>query len=249
LYLWSFGTGDESFDFEPEYTYLDTGSFDLQLIVTDSLGCTGISSSEVKILLKKVDVSIESANTQSVNGYLSSELLIANLGTTRVNKFEIRYSSNGFVNNIIENWEGVLRPGEFLEYQLKSTFMQPESNNKADFICFEIQNIDQGEDNNIQNNNACTIIDNKEFQFTGLFPNPTEDILNLNFISATESVIAIDIYDSKGALIKHLDETLKKGVNRVTLETFTLMQGLYNCRVTFNSKYESKKFLKLNHQN
>ncbi len=38
-YFWDFGTGDNSFDFEPQYFYPDTGLFNIKLIVTAANHC------------------------------------------------------------------------------------------------------------------------------------------------------------------------------------------------------------------
>ena len=38
-YLWDFGDGNTSTQFSPTHTYLDTGYFEVSLIVSDSLGC------------------------------------------------------------------------------------------------------------------------------------------------------------------------------------------------------------------
>ncbi|MGE5355639.1 MAG: PKD domain-containing protein [Deltaproteobacteria bacterium] len=49
-HFWEFGTGDVSFDFEPTYTYPDTGLFRILYIVTSKNSCTDT-------LIKLVDVS------------------------------------------------------------------------------------------------------------------------------------------------------------------------------------------------
>lgn len=49
-HLWDFGTGDISYEFEPKYTYLDTGLYYITYIVTSENRCTDTLSKRVEIL-------------------------------------------------------------------------------------------------------------------------------------------------------------------------------------------------------
>lgn len=52
-YLWDFGDGNTSTEFEPEHTYADTGTYDVSLLLIDSLTCQkiDIDVQEVKVVL------------------------------------------------------------------------------------------------------------------------------------------------------------------------------------------------------
>jgi PKD repeat protein len=245
LYQWSFGNGDVSNAFEPVYTYQDTGEFVLNLIVSDLNGCMDSSSKTLKILPKKVDMAITDALISENDGYIYTELSIINLGTSRVYSFDILLNSNGFINNTLEKWEGILLPGERIQYQLKNVFAQPDNYNKVDFMCFKIQNIDQGIDVNDLNNEQCDLFESDMFQIASLFPNPVNDFIKLNLISPTEASVTIEIIDFKGVIVKRFEEKLNNGINIIPIETISLLQGVYNCHIVYNNQSFSKSFLKV----
>ncbi len=48
-YLWDFGDGNTSTQFSPSHTYLDTGYFEVSLIVSDSIGCLETDTAIINI--------------------------------------------------------------------------------------------------------------------------------------------------------------------------------------------------------
>jgi len=68
-YLWDFGDGGISFEFEPFYTYTDTGSYDISLIATSDRGCVDtITQEKIVKVVNEDKVSIPNAFTPSLEG-------------------------------------------------------------------------------------------------------------------------------------------------------------------------------------
>lgn len=63
-YYWDFGDGDSSNLFEPSHDYLDTGSFTVTLIVSDTAGCILSDTAQILIEVFQIDtVSIQMPDT------------------------------------------------------------------------------------------------------------------------------------------------------------------------------------------
>jgi hypothetical protein len=79
----------------------------------------------------------------------------------------------------------------------------------------------------------------------GLFPNPVSDELNITFESKNNAPVRIEVMNMLGQMV--LSETISsniEGVNRHTLRTDRLKNGMYILRVSQNEEQVSKKFLK-----
>ncbi len=74
------------------------------------------------------------------------------------------------------------------------------------------------------------------------------DFLKLNLISPTESIVTVEIIDFKGVVVKRFEEKLNNGINIIPIETISLLQGVYNCRIVYNNQSFSKSFLKIEHE-
>ncbi|MDG2331752.1 MAG: gliding motility-associated C-terminal domain-containing protein, partial [Flavobacteriales bacterium] len=62
-YYWDFGDGDSSNLFEPSHDYLDTGSFTVTLIVSDTTGCILSDTAQIEIEVFQIDTaSIQTPN-------------------------------------------------------------------------------------------------------------------------------------------------------------------------------------------
>lgn len=66
-YAWTFGDGGTGAGTNPSHTYDDIGTFEVELLVTDGNGCTGVVSHDVEIL-PNYDITIPNAFTPNPNG-------------------------------------------------------------------------------------------------------------------------------------------------------------------------------------
>lgn len=79
----------------------------------------------------------------------------------------------------------------------------------------------------------------------GVYPNPADEILNVNFTSDVNEMVTIEILDLQGRVLVAQQLTASQnGSNRIALSTAGLAQGAYLCRVTSPDKTENIKFLK-----
>lgn len=63
-YLWDFGDGNTSTDFEPNHVYTDTGTFTVSLVVSDSTGCIESDTAYLQIMVMQLgDANVEPVDT------------------------------------------------------------------------------------------------------------------------------------------------------------------------------------------
>ena len=77
---------------------------------------------------------------------------------------------------------------------------------------------------------SCTVIEG-----FSVFPNPVHDKVFINILSANDSKIVIQLFDSKGSLVKLQNGTVLKGHNQIGIDMNYLISGVYNLIVSWNN--------------
>lgn len=78
-----------------------------------------------------------------------------------------------------------------------------------------------------------------------VYPNPADDLVNVNFTSDVNETVTIEILDLQGrVLVAQQLTAAQSGSNRIALSTAGLAQGAYLCRITSTDRTENIKFLK-----
>ena len=244
-YYLNFGDGNYSNLANPTHIFADTGVFNIALIASDINGCKSNDNELITVIPKKIDLAILSSKITSLNDYLNSEITFINLGSTIINSFDILIKGNANYNNLLEHWEGSCLPGEVKIYRLKSAFSQAKDINNTDFICYELINIDKGFDQNVNNNESCSIIDNNEFKIATVFPNPVFEKLNLKIISPNKGDYLLEIIDNKGSVVSSSLVSFNAGINSFAIETIHLQKGIYTIKINVDGKVITEVFCKL----
>ena len=78
-----------------------------------------------------------------------------------------------------------------------------------------------------------------------IFPNPTEDLLNLNFHYPKQGKLIMELYDIAGNLVLNRDFIeLDSGLNQQSIDVSEIKSGIYNCRLIFENYSITKKIIK-----
>jgi len=80
------------------------------------------------------------------------------------------------------------------------------------------------------------------FNITDLYPIPTSDFINVDFIAPEQSVIDIEVYDLIGKTIATYKVT-SDGANLLTLEVADYPAGVYFIALTSNDNKVTQKFV------
>lgn len=243
-YNWDFGDGNSSEIFEPTHTFVDTGTFFIELIAIDSSGCSSNANEIIRILPRKIDIALLNVNFQIDNNYIFTNITFINLGSITLKAFNINMASNGSPNNSVEKWDGTLLPGEIKNYRLRTSFLN-ETFDPTDYLCINLSSLDQGEDVNLKNNELCATLDETGFKIANIYPNPVNDFLSLSLLSPYAKEVTMQVVDYKGDIIHEKLMIMEKGFNAVSIETLNLQDGPYLLRVLFEGNFFLKPFIKV----
>jgi len=78
-----------------------------------------------------------------------------------------------------------------------------------------------------------------------VYPNPSNDLVNVEFQTTNKSAISADVFDLNGKLVAHVyEEAAKDGLNRFTFNTQNLSNGIYILKISSaGSLMASKQFV------
>jgi PKD repeat protein len=242
---WNFGDGSPiSFIENPINTFNTNGIYNVILISKNQYGCRDTAYHEIKIIPSSIDIALTKLTTTQNNNFLKLSLNLINLGTRNITNLDL-FSTLSQSNSIKETWSGILKPGESMVYNFNSE-IQLNPTNPPNYICAKalISNLDF--DENSSNNEQC-ITSISEFTVFDFYPNPSDDIINIEFVAPYDDNVGIEIFDSEGKRINILYSVeAKKGLNKIVLTTSFLNSGIYAVKITLNDNSVIKKFMKNN---
>jgi PKD repeat protein len=244
-YYWEFGDGSFSSSINPSHTFNDTGNYTIQLTAFSNDNCISKSNQTLKIIPKRIDILAFKLETELVNNYLESTLIVFNQSSTIISGFEINITNKS--NTVLkENYTNNILPGEFKTIKLNTKILQGEGNSASDVLCIDIVNINEGIDENQSNNMLCNTFDSDQFKLLNIYPNPSKDNIIINFISPTSEDVSYQIYDLTGNKLVQNIINAKQGFNQHQIETNSLAVGSYICKLSNNKTTKSLMFIKLN---
>lgn len=96
------------------------------------------------------------------------------------------------------------------------------------------------------NNSTSRITDNDHVNSIKIFPNPVEDVLNVEIQSKSEASFNYVIFNAEGKQmnINNDKNILMEGLNNISINVQSLKPGIYLLKTTQNNKQESFKFIK-----
>jgi hypothetical protein len=80
-----------------------------------------------------------------------------------------------------------------------------------------------------------------------IWPNPVQDLIHIDLVTATRSQASLKLFDSKGALVKIQEAILLQGSNQLTVDIRSLAQGPYFLLLDWNNGQMKKTAQVLKH--
>jgi PKD repeat protein len=236
-YAWDFGdTSGTSALLNPSYTYTALGTYPVTLIANTLFGCTDTTVKYIFVLEPILDLAVTSVSKSSGTNSISITAGVANLGNIAASSFKI----SAWVENslpVFENWSGSLSPQSILvpAYNFAANF-EISQVNPPHFLCVEITDVNGQQDNNPANNIRCINLI-EDFVIIDPYPNPAEQVINLQVVVTRRDFLSIAIYDASGKLVRDIYNGLStQGLNKFILDTSSLANGTYFCKYTFSGK-------------
>ena len=243
-YSWDFGDGSFSQEPNPTHIFNDTGVFYINLKALNNENCENTYTQILKLLPKKIDLSIHSFSTNLIEDYIESEIVVFNKSTTIISSFDLIISNNNSFT-AKEFYPNPLLPGEFKTIKLNSKIMKGDGFNLSDVLCIELTNIEEGLDSDLSNNSVCKAITANDFKLIKVFPNPVIDELSISFICPEIEEVFIELTDLSGNIISDYHIKSKTGYNKSEISTALLAGGAYILKVNYNGFVQSLLFVKL----
>jgi len=119
----------------------------------------------------------------------------------------------------------------------KMTVIKKTGNN-SDFSLINIRYL------NFTNPSVINEISNSRNGNLKLFPNPIMDLLNIQFESANEGNVLIQIINVQGKILFQQRFTNQTGINNLSIPLESFQKGLYLCQLIHGNKLEINKFVK-----
>ena len=96
----------------------------------------------------------------------------------------------------------------------------------------------------VKDNSLLSIDENEQDSGLTIFPNPTEDVVNLTFVSSGNES-KLEIYDAQGKIVASPNLGYKEfGEHTVSINVGNLSDGLYLIKISSGGSTVSKKFIK-----
>ena len=242
-YSW---TGSNSFSsslMSPTYQFGDTGTYQINLVLTNNRGCKNSKSKTLVVYNKRTDLAIlDILPVIQADGYLDLTASLANFGTTTITDFKINYKlTNG--GQIKETWTGVLNSGSFYNYHFSGSSLVNELD-KNTIVCATISQVNGGIDDNILNNNLCLALFVTDLDVFSPYPNPTNNTVLFPIVLKKETEIIFDVTNALGQSVLNNKVFGSPGLNLVPLPVSGFASGCYLVKITINDKLFIKKVIK-----
>jgi len=222
-YLWQFGdqSNSTSTEVSPVFTYSQLGQYKALLQASNVHGCVDTVSAEIYVVVPKVDLAMKDFSLLKDPASNSSNpvVRISNLGNIPISNPEVLIDLGG--NAILkEKINATVLPGKSVQQTL-SLEIVPQS---LGYICAEVT---PAGDVDMYNDRQCLSLTGSDTLYNP-YPNPANNIINLDWISAENETVVVTIYKSTGQVTfqQNLPMT-QSGINQFAIDISSLSSGLY----------------------
>ncbi|MFM9839734.1 MAG: PKD domain-containing protein [Cyclobacteriaceae bacterium] len=236
-YQWKFGDKNNSTSLQvsPSFVFSDLGNFNVELAVSNTVGCTNKSIKIISVVVPRIDMIMSDFffTKDNVNA-LQPVVTVVNKSNVSVTDPIILVDVAGG-SSVKKKIIGTLKPNQELTQVLDFQIV-PES---IGYICAEVEVTG---DTDLFQNRKCISLQGGEIIFTP-FPNPAQAELNLDWINVEGGTVSFQIFNSKGSLcLEQSFSNLVQGINRLTVNTSSLSPGVYVIRFSDSKITQSHRF-------
>lgn len=243
IYTWLFGNGAVSHDAIPNYVYLDTGVYNLQLKAESAYGCVDSLIKQINVLPYYLDAAISNVFlTEDNKGYLNIGVQYLNSGNNTINQIEFIADVNSNAK-FSESFDDKVFSGNQSAIQFSNSYIQANSN-KVNYVCIKISSVNNVLDDNYTNNEFCKEAFNENL-YLSVFPNPTSSLLYFNYVLPNDGNLTLNIYDQLGRkVVNQIDKFQTSGVYKLVIEMSSLKPGIYHYDFIFNGTRRTGEIIK-----
>ena len=243
-YVWTFGNGDSSSALVPNYIYSDTGTYRLNLQAISDEGCIDSVSQKITALNRFIDAELLKIFLNENNlGDVEVSAQINNSGFNTINEIAMVVDLNNEFE-FRETFERKVYSGRSDGFIFGSTFI-PDAGKKIDFVCVRILSVNGEQDSIKSNNERCELGFNEEFTLK-LFPNPVEEIMQVQYTLPNDGSVSLEIFDGLGRSMKNiLISNQEEGFYTLAVDMSFLERGVYYYRFVFGGSQKKGTIVKM----
>ncbi len=250
-YRWNFGNFASSQHFDTTLVFPDNwidSMINIQLIASNTFGCSDTSSSIYKINRWEIDLALKKILHQDFNGYTKMGILLKNEGTVPLTNVLLKVNKAG-IGIYQEEWTGMLLSGDSTVYVFHSMPLAviTDKDSIKNYICIEgkILQPTQFSEVSLYNNQICKALSAVEAIIMEPYPNPVSDELMLRIIVPQDTEGKIEIVNTIGKLVYATKEIIfTKGLNEMEINTSDWAKGSYRILWKGATKLPSIGFVK-----
>lgn len=225
-YQWSFGDADNttSTTVSPIFTYTKLGKYKARLTANNSYGCTDTLSSEINVVIPRVDLTMQnfSLANDPTTGSTRAVVTIYNSGNIPLTNPDVKIDLAGSAM-LKEAIQGTIVPGKSVTTTLSLEII-PRS---LDYICAIVN---ATSDIDPSNDEKCLAGSNTDYLFSP-YPNPASGNVNMDWISSANEEVKVSVYKTTGELaFQQQFSNVAPGLVQLSISTTSLSNGLYLIR-------------------
>jgi PKD repeat protein len=244
-YLWQIEGIDTLSSFNASATFTKKGRYVVRLLASTSSTCVSIKTDTIivdSLTRKGYDVQVVSLDTHLLGRNLQIRSILRNNGDTTIRQIRVTVRLND-ENTLQSYWSGSLDPTQTVEYTLPYT-LAFNRNLATQYLCLVADLPDGNSDLNIDDNELCKVLGSEPF-FVRPWPNPTENLLNVEVVLPSAQRISVDFIDAMGSRVPpSLGFDGVAGMNRWLLNMSELSAGIYTLRFRYGETYRQVKVMK-----
>lgn len=223
-------------------TFNQAGTYDVSLVVQNSLGCNDTTTQQILIAVPEVDLAIGSFELVEENNVGRIFLEVQNLSNLPVESIEARivlentFTITEQINDFIDIGETSLVS---LDVGIPLTISEPS------YFCVNLTSpYSDYTDISPVNNEKCLTI-NPIIQVEDPFPNPVTDQFRLKLVVNESSAAKVSLINSAGKLKTSQTNEVTQGLNNFFIDVSTLDPGIYYVIVEVLGTTHRRKIIKL----
>ncbi len=235
-YLWRFNDANNSTstEFSPAFVFNQLGSYPVELIASNSIGCMDSYSKTIHVVVPAVNATLSSFKLIPSGNSMKIVVTIKNQGNISILNPEVVVDLAGefsFTQNLI----GTILPNQELTQELPAAFLRSQAN----YVCADVNVIG---DNNPLDNRQCENLD-VEVIVVQPYPNPAQNELVIDWINKDDESLSLIIYNSSGQIVlKQKFDGLAPGLNQLRLNVSNLPTGSYYVSHPKGTVYRGSRF-------
>lgn len=233
-FTWAFNdvANTTSSEFSPSFIFNDLGTYPVQLIASNSVGCSDTFVKSIQVVVPEMNAAVTDFElVPAGDGTWRATVTVLNKSNLAISNPEIFVDLSG-LTQIKERLPITLQPNQSVTQSLSSNFVV--SNLK--YACAEVR---LAEDLYDFDNQQCANLTTESVTILP-YPNPVSDELVVNWINTEYNQLSIAIYNSAGQIMmqQQFNPTLPN-LNQVKVDVSKLGQGIYYVSLSAGGKVSS----------